>query len=118
MNAASCRVVGALLALSVLGACSSSDGAEDPTRALSATEAEGIRKAVSASLGKGLATAYSLAVWRDGHAIFTEAFGERASGIPATTHTQFQIGSDTKKITALALMAAVDSGKLSLDQSV
>ncbi|MEP7049133.1 MAG: serine hydrolase domain-containing protein [Pseudomonadota bacterium] len=111
-------VVGAFLAVPVLGACGSNHGDPEQSQGLSAAEAKSIRTAVAASLGKGLATTYSLAIWRDGHAVFSEAFGESASGVRATTQTQFQIGSDTKKITALALMEAVDGGKLSLDQTV
>lgn len=112
------RVVGVLLALPVLSACGSDNGGSSEPPGLSAAEVKSVEAAVGAALGKGLATSYSLAIWRDGQVIFSEAFGERESGVKATTKTEFQIGSDTKKITALALMQAVESGKVSLDQTV
>jgi CubicO group peptidase (beta-lactamase class C family) len=112
------RVMGALLALPVLGACGSDGGGGPNAPGLSAAEVKSVEAAVAAALGKGLATSYSLAIWRDGQPIFSEAFGERESGVKATTQTEYQIGSDTKKITALALLAAVDSGKVTLDQTV
>jgi CubicO group peptidase (beta-lactamase class C family) len=80
---------------------------------------ERVRAAVDRSLGTGLATAYSVAVWRDGEVIYAEAFGETdPDGTPATTDTLFQIGSDTKKMTAVSLLRKVDEGLLSLDDTV
>jgi CubicO group peptidase (beta-lactamase class C family) len=95
----------------VLAAC---DGGEsfpiDPTP---------IRDAVDEQLGDNMATGYSVAIWRDGEVIYAEGFGTKnAAGDPVTPDTLFQIGSDTKKITALALLQQVDDGVIALDDTV
>jgi len=88
-------------------------------RGLGESERESIAEAVAASLGQGLATGYSVAVWRAGHIIYREGFGVRDElGSPVTPHTLFQIGSDTKKVTAIALLRQVDAGVLTLDDTV
>ena len=103
----------------VLAGCSdsggeSSDGSDD----LAGLDDE-VRQAVERSLGQGFATAYSVGVWKDGRVIYAKAFGEKdAIGSAATPETQFQIGSDAKKITALALLREVDAGAVELDQTV
>ena len=106
---------GLVLGLGV-GGCSDDDGggAEEP-----ADLPGQVRAAVEGSLGKGFATAYSIAVWKDGAVVYAEAFGSKdEAGSPATTETLFQIGSDTKKITALALLREVEAGNVALDQTV
>jgi CubicO group peptidase (beta-lactamase class C family) len=78
-----------------------------------------IHEAVDANLGNGLATGYSIAIWRDGGVIYTEGFGSKdADGNAVTPDTVFQVGSDTKKMTAIALLQRVDAGELALDQNV
>lgn len=78
-----------------------------------------IREAVEQSLAHGHATGCSVAVWRDGEVIYAEGFGTRdEAGHPVTAGTLFQIGSDTKKLTAITLLQLVDRGALSLDQTV
>jgi CubicO group peptidase (beta-lactamase class C family) len=90
-----------------------------PDAGLSSDEVAQIHAAVAASLGKGLATGYSVAVWRDGEIVYAEGFGT-ADGVsaPVTTDTLFQIGSDTKKLTAIALLRQVEAGRARLDESV
>ncbi|HWO09193.1 MAG TPA: serine hydrolase domain-containing protein, partial [Polyangiaceae bacterium] len=86
---------------------------------LTAEEEAEVRAAVALSLGSGLATGYSVAVWRDGDVIYREAFGASdAAGTPVTPDTLFQIGSDTKKITALALLQQVDAQALEIDATL
>jgi len=78
-----------------------------------------IRQAVEQSLGMGLATGCSVAIWRDGEVIYAEGFGTKdEAGNPVTNDTLFQIGSDTKKMAAVTLLQLVDAGELSLDQTV
>jgi CubicO group peptidase (beta-lactamase class C family) len=105
-----------------LGGCSDSggsDGADGADGNLDEEVRVAIERAVAQSLGQGFATAYSVAVWKDGAVVYAEAFGEKnARGLPATRETLFQIGSDAKKITALALLREVDSGTVELDQTV
>ena len=75
-----------------------------------------IRMAVEQSLGSGFATGCQVAIWRDGEVIYSEGFGTRdEAGNPVTEDTLFQIGSDTKKMTAMTLLQLVDAGEVSLD---
>jgi CubicO group peptidase (beta-lactamase class C family) len=103
-----------------LAAWASACGQEaDAPRPLSPEEIQTIRDAVATSLGQGLATGYSIAVWREGRVIYRDAFGTRdEQGNAATPDTQFLIGSDTKKLTAIGLLQQVQAGALTLDQSV
>ena len=78
-----------------------------------------IRDAAQAALDSGQSKSYSIALWQEGEIVFAEAFGARnAQGDLATSSTLYQIGSDTKKITALAVLQAVQTGSVSLDSSV
>jgi CubicO group peptidase (beta-lactamase class C family) len=113
-------VLGAFLIPGFLvSGCSTDDSSGDSSGGESKRLAERVRAAVDRALGTDLATAYSVAVWRDGEVIYAEAFGEKdPEGTPATTDTLFQIGSDTKKMTAMALLQKVDQGMLDLDDTV
>lgn len=78
-----------------------------------------IEQAVEDTLGTGYATGCSVAIWRDGSVIYAEGFGTKnAAREPVTPGTLFQIGSDTKKMTALALLREVDAGTVDLDTTV
>lgn len=78
-----------------------------------------IHMAVEQSLGSGFATGCQVAIWRDGEVIYSEGFGTKdEAGNPVTSDTLFQIGSDTKKMTAATVLQLVDAGELSLDQPV
>lgn len=78
-----------------------------------------IHQAVEDTLGTGFATGCSVALWRDGAVIYAEGFGTKnEAGEPVTPDTLFQIGSDTKKMTALALLREVDAGTVDLDTTV
>jgi CubicO group peptidase (beta-lactamase class C family) len=103
---------------------SSSTGDDDTTTGGEANELDDdaiarIHAAVNQSLGTGLATGCAVAIWRDGEVIYAEGFGTKdEAGNPVTNDTLFQIGSDTKKLTAMTLLQLVDAGELSLDQTV
>ncbi len=102
----------------VLAACGD-DGGPLPPDGLSDTDIVRIHDAVDTSLGRGLATGYSIAVWRDGAVIYAEGFGARdPAGTAVTADTLFQIGSDTKKITAISLLRQVETGAVDLDDTV
>ncbi len=78
-----------------------------------------IHMAVEQSLGTGLATGCAVAIWRDGEVIYAEGFGTKdEAGNPVTNDTLFQIGSDSKRMTAMTVLQLADAGELSLDQSV
>jgi CubicO group peptidase (beta-lactamase class C family) len=59
----------------------------------------------------------TLAIVRNGSVVYEHAYGMRdvAKRLPATTATQYEIGSLTKQMTAAAVMQLVDEGKVSLD---
>lgn len=104
---------------------STSTGATDDTSTggeaneLDEDAIERIHAAVDQSLGNGFATGCAVAIWRDGEVIYAEGFGTKdEAGNPVTNDTLFQIGSDTKKMTAMTVLQLVDAGELSLDQTV
>ncbi len=79
-----------------------------------------VQKAAKRDLRNGYATGVSVAVWKDGEVVYAEGFGTRHPDTeePVGTTTLFQIGSDTKKITAIAALRQVETGTLSLDDTV
>lgn len=78
-----------------------------------------IRQAVEDTLGTGYATGCSVAIWRDDAVIYAEGFGVKNEADESVTpDTLFQIGSDTKKMTAIALLREVDAGTVDLDTTV
>jgi len=107
----------ALVLCFLLPACGGDDAVSDD--GLTAEEIAEIHDAVEDHLGTQLATGISVAVWRDGAVIYAEGFGEKdAAGAPVTVDTLFQIGSDSKKLTAIALLRQVDAGAVALDDTL
>jgi CubicO group peptidase (beta-lactamase class C family) len=76
--------------------------------------------AARAYLQQGPASALQIAIWRDGDFVYSEAFGftDPQRRRPASRRSLFQVGSNTKKATALAVMRAVDEGRIRLDDPV
>ncbi len=108
-----------LLGLVVLAACGDDGDSGGPDGGLEAAEIERIHAAVDTQLGRGLASGYSVAIWRDGRVVYREGFGTADGGAtPVDADTLFQIGSDTKKLTAIALLREVDAGRAHLDDTV
>ncbi len=55
---------------------------------LSMQDVQRIREVVNGQLGTGLAVGYSMAIWQDGHIIYTEGFGTKNQyGDPVTPQT-------------------------------
>jgi CubicO group peptidase (beta-lactamase class C family) len=80
-----------------------------------------LREGVYTDLASGnYATGASVAVWKSGNIIFAEGFGSRHPDTqdPVAPTTLFQIGSDTKKITALADLRAIDAKLFTLDTTL
>ena len=75
-----------------------------------------VREAVETALKRGYATGASVAVWVDGEIVYAEGFGSAhpERDVPVKTTTLFNIGSDTKKLTAITLLQQVAAGRLSL----
>src|SRR3569833_2684664 len=67
--------------------------------------------------GTGVPSA-EIAVVRDGKLVLSKAYGKANEGLPARTDLPYQIASNSKQFTAMALMLLRDEGKLSLDDTV
>lgn len=74
--------------------------------------------AIEGDLETQNATAASVAVWLDGEVVWVGGFGSLEEGNPIDEDTLFMIGSDTKKITALALLQQVEAGAATYDTTV
>ena len=79
-----------------------------------------IDAAVLAVLHADHAPSASIAIVRDGHLVYTAAYGyaRLSPAVRATTKTRYQIASISKSITAQALLLLEQDGKLSLEDRV
>jgi D-alanyl-D-alanine carboxypeptidase len=59
-----------------------------------------------------------IAIVRDGQVVFNKAYGKANEGLPARPDLPYQIASNSKQFTAMALLLLEDEGKLSLDDPV
>jgi CubicO group peptidase (beta-lactamase class C family) len=62
--------------------------------------------------------AAEIAIVRDGKLVLTKAYGKANEGVPARPEQPYQIASNSKQFTAMALILLRDEGKLSLDDPV
>lgn len=79
-----------------------------------------IEAAVAADLARSNATGASIAVWLDDEVVWVGGFGaaDPSGTAPPDEDTLFGIGSDTKKIAAIALLRQVAAGATTLDATV
>jgi CubicO group peptidase (beta-lactamase class C family) len=59
-----------------------------------------------------------IAIVRDGKLVLDKAYGKANEGMPARADLPYQIASNSKQFTAMALLLLEDEGKLSLDDHV
>jgi CubicO group peptidase (beta-lactamase class C family) len=59
-----------------------------------------------------------IAVVRDGQLVLDKAYGKANEGLPARPGLPYQIASNSKQFTAMALLLLEDEGKLSIDDKV
>jgi CubicO group peptidase (beta-lactamase class C family) len=59
-----------------------------------------------------------IAVVRDGQLVLDKAYGKANEGLPASTALPYQIASNSKQFTAMALLLLEDEGKVSMDDHV
>ena len=59
-----------------------------------------------------------VAIVRDGKIVLDKAYGKASETLPANTSLPYQIASNSKQFTAMALLLLEDEGKLSLDDKV
>jgi CubicO group peptidase (beta-lactamase class C family) len=102
----------------------SADADSEPDSAADADTSESIApnaaalEAIAADLDASNATAASIAIWDGTEVHWLGGFGALPSGAPIDADTLFMIGSDTKKLTAVLILQAVERGELSLDDTV
>ncbi len=96
-----------------------SDTPDTTTTGLDADDLATFRNRVERDLS-GYGTGASVAFWKNGAIVYAEGFGsaDPDADVPVTPETIFQVGSDTKKMTAIAVLQQVQAGRLSLDQTV
>ncbi len=78
-----------------------------------------LRAAIAQDIEATGATAFAMAVVRDGELLWSEGFGSHTqSGAPVTADTLFRVASLTKPMTAISTLQQVESGCLELSASV
>jgi len=77
-----------------------------------------VRAKINAALQDGQVPSLAVAVAKEGHIIWEEAFGwaDRENRVAATPHTIYSLASISKPITATGLMVLVERGQVDLDQ--
>ena len=105
------------LALSLLAAFAIALPA--PAQPISAAEQVRIDQLVAKTLADTGVPSASIALVRDGRIVLAKAYGTASPGIPAARpDLAYQIASNSKQFTAMALLLLEDEGKLSLDDKV
>src|SRR3954465_4905440 len=103
------KLTAALLAFSAIPA---------PAQSLPPAEAGQVDQIVADALAADQAPSASIAIVRDGKIVLTKAYGKANEGLPARPDLPYQIASNSKQFTAMALLLLEDEGKLSLDDHV
>ena len=85
---------------------------------LTPAESARIDKIVTEALAKDSVPSAQVAVVRDGKIVLSKAYGQANANLPASTSLPYQIASNSKQFTAMALLLLEDEGKLSLDDQV
>jgi D-alanyl-D-alanine carboxypeptidase len=103
------RIIPALLALLAFPAAA---------QPLSPGEASQIDRLVTKTLADTGVPSAEIGIVRDGQLVFDKAYGKANEGLPARPDLPYQIASNSKQFTAMALLLLRDEGKLSLDDPV
>ena len=85
---------------------------------LSPAEVSQIDKLVAKTLADTGVPSTEIAIVRDGQIVFDKAYGKANEGLPARPDLPYQIASNSKQFTAMAILLLRDEGKLSLDDPV
>src|SRR6476646_1812645 len=102
------RHASALLALTALTA------APALAQSLTAEQASKVDQLVTKTLADTGVPAAEIAIVRDGKLVLSKAYGKANEGLPARADLPYQIASNSKQFTAMALLLLRDEGKLSL----
>src|SRR5690348_7662453 len=85
---------------------------------LTPAETAQIDQIVTRELAVDQVPAAEIAIVRDGKIVLNKAYGQANDRLPARTDLPYQIASNSKQFTAMALLLLEDEGKLSLDDHV
>ena len=85
---------------------------------LSAAETEQVDQLVAKTLADTGVPSAEIAIVRNGRLVLDQAYGKANEGLPARPDLPYQIASNSKQFTAMALLLLRDEGKLSLDDPV
>lgn len=85
---------------------------------ISPAELAQIDQAVTKALADTSVPSASIAIVRDGKIVLAKAYGTANDGLPARPDLPYQIASNSKQFTAMALLLLEDEGRLSLDDRV
>ena len=102
------------LAFALLAAVAAPAAAQPLTPA----EVSQIDQLVAKTLADTGVPSAEIAVVRDGQLVLNKAYGKANEGLPARPDLPYQIASNSKQFTAMALLMLEDEGKLSLDDRV
>ena len=85
---------------------------------LTPAESADVDKLVAKTLADTGVPSAEIAVVRNGQLVMNKAYGKANEGLPASADLPYQIASNSKQFTAMALILLRDEGKLSLDDTV
>jgi CubicO group peptidase (beta-lactamase class C family) len=85
---------------------------------LTSAEVARIDTAVTKALAETSVPSASIAIVRGGKIVLTKAYGKASDTLPARPDLPYQIASNSKQFTAMALLLLEDEGKLSLGDTV
>lgn len=93
---------------------------DDPTPIVTPPGFETVAEAAQADMQSNDSAAVSIAIYKEGEIVYSQAFGNTRWGgnQPVNTNTLFQLGSTTKMFTSLAAMQLVDQGIISVDDTL
>jgi D-alanyl-D-alanine carboxypeptidase len=85
---------------------------------LSPAEVSKIDQLVAKTLADTGVPSAEIAIVRDGRLVLNKAYGKANEGLPANPDLPYQIASNSKQFTAMAILLLRDEGKLSLNDPV
>jgi CubicO group peptidase (beta-lactamase class C family) len=92
------------------------DGVEEPP----AADLKELRERLTTQFKKHNPAGLSFALVEGGEVVWTEGFGwaDREAELPATPDTLYRVGSHSKSLVSLAMLALVEDGKVALEDTV
>jgi D-alanyl-D-alanine carboxypeptidase len=85
---------------------------------LSAAQVSQIDQLVAKALAETAVPSAEVAVVHDGQLVLDKAYGKANEGLPANANLPYQIASNSKQFTAMALLLLEDEGKVRMDDHV